>query len=63
MNVVLKFAGVLYKDTYKQRNTTNVYHHVKIFYVILLYIMTTLTNSEGNVFFYTNELIEKFYYS
>ena len=29
-----------------------------IFYFIILYIMTTLTNSEGNILNYTNELIE-----
>ena len=29
-----------------------------MFYFIILYIMTTLTNSEGKVLTYTNELIE-----
>ena len=29
-----------------------------MFYFIILYIMTTLTNSEGKVWTYTNELIE-----
>ena len=63
MNHIHSFMSFLYKRNKRKMFMTRFSHYLNpsyTFYVILLYIMTTLSisNSQGKVLTYTNELIE-----